>query len=983
MWSMRKRRLILTLPLLAAILLWAPAVGAMPDAQATLEISEIRIDQPGSDVDEYFELSGPPGSLDGLTYLVIGDSSAGSGVIEAVVDLSAHAIPGSGYFVAAESSFSLGTANLTTSLNFENNDNVTHMLVRDFSGANGDDLDGDDDGTLDVTPWAEIVDWVSLVETPGSGDHYYSPKTVGPDGSFVPAHVFRCPGSWEIGDFDPSGGQDTPGAANPCGGPPEPAPTPSVPLVSIQDIQTTSDPGGDSPFVGQVVTTRGVVTAFFYAGGDRLTFIQDGEGPWSGLMLFRPNGFVDLGDLVEVTGEVSEFFGLTEIAFGDVTVLSSGNPLPAPKVLPTGSMAQEQWESVLVRVEDVVVINDDLGFGEWLVDDGSGGARVDDLGNCSYAPASGDTLAYVQGPLHFSFGNFKIEPRDDGDILPSVTIMQIQGDGQFSPFEGQIVQTSGVVTAITASGRDFWIQDPNGDGDPDTSDGIFVDDRDRLPDPKPQVGDLVVVTGQVEELQFGAALPLTRIDDPHKYEFEILSTENPLPPVIPITDLPDESIPDAIGFWEPLEGMLVSVENGFVVGPTSRFGEFAMITETDAEPGSGYYPQTKQILIRSTGPNAVDYNPERVLVDDSTLEDPIVVKPGDRVRSLTGVVDYTFGNYKLQPVEYDVKTHKLAKVPVSDRSGPKGDLVITTFNVENLFDLVDNPDKDDQGSTPSPEELEVQLTKLALAIEIELELPEIIVVQEVENQEIAQVLADRVNAAAGTNYQAVSFETSDGRGIEPGFLWDADRVTLVDAYQLTDAIMPGVAAAFGPSSPSPGREPIVGVFEVDGREIIIVGNHFKSKGGDEPLFGVNWPPDRITEAQRKAQARVVREFVNAILDADPDAWVLVAGDLNDFPFAEPGEGADHPLAILEGGPGEVPLANLVWEEKAAERFTYIFDGNSQVLDHMLASPAMREVLRGVDILHFNASYPDGLGEDPSTALRASDHDPLEARFRLK
>ena len=370
-------------------------------------------------------------------------------------------------------------------------------------------------------------------------------------------------------------------------------------------------------------------------------------------------------------------------------------------------------------------------------------------------------------------------------------------------------------------------------------------------------------------------------------------------------------------------------------------------------------------------------------MDDSTLEDPIVVKPGDRVRSLTGVVDYTFGNYKLQPVEYDVKTHKLAKVPVSDRSGPKGDLVITTFNVENLFDLVDNPDKDDQGSTPSPEELEVQLTKLALAIEIELELPEIIVVQEVENQEIAQVLADRVNAAAGTNYQAVSFETSDGRGIEPGFLWDADRVTLVDAYQLTDAIVPGVAAAFGPSSPSPGREPIVGVFEVDGHEIIIVGNHFKSKGGDEPLFGVNWPPDRITEAQRKAQARVVREFVNAILDADPDAWVLVAGDLNDFPFAEPGEGADHPLAILEGGPGEVPLANLVWEEKAAERFTYIFDGNSQVLDHMLASPAMREALRGVDVLHFNASYPDGLGEDPSTALRASDHDPLEARFRLK
>jgi len=79
----------------------------------------------------------------------------------------------------------------------------------------------------------------------------------------------------------------------------------------------------------------------------------------------------------------------------------------------------------------------------------------------------------------------------------------------------------------------------------------------------------------------------------------------------------------------------------------------------------------------------------------------------------------------------------------------------------------------------------------------------------------------------------------------------------------------------------------------------------------------------------------------------------------------------------------VPLTNLVWEEKAAERFTYIFDGNSQVLDHMLASPAVKEALRAVDILHFNAGYPDGLGGDPGTALRASDHDPLEARFRLK
>lgn len=260
---------------------------------------------------------------------------------------------------------------------------------------------------------------------------------------------------------------------------------------------------------------------------------------------------------------------------------------------------------------------------------------------------------------------------------------------------------------------------------------------------------------------------------------------------------------------------------------------------------------------------------------------------------------------------------------------------------------------------------------------MELELPEIIVAQEVENTAILQELGDRVNAATGTNYRAVSFETSDVRGIEVGFLWDDDRVDLLDAYHMSG---PEVEAAFGPSSPSPGREPLVGVFEIEGREITIVGNHFKSKGGDDPLYGATWPPLRITEAQRKMQARVVRDFVSAILDTDPDALVMVAGDLNDFQFGEPGEGDDHPVAILEGGAGEVPLTNLLNLEKEAERFTYVYDGNSQVLDHMLVSPALYELFAAVDILHFNASYPDGLGEDASTPLRASDHDPLEGRF---
>ena len=585
----------------------------------------------------------------------------------------------------------------------------------------------------------------------------------------------------------------------------------------------------------------------------------------------------------------------------------------------------------------------------------------------------------------WAIASFALGPANtptSGDAPPPppptpATIMEIQGNGQISPLAGERVETTGVVTLFTANGASLWLQDPDGDGDPDTSDGIFVSGGGfPMTGTRPEVGDRIRIVGTAEEQQFGQALPLTRLRTVE--EIEVLSTGNPPPDAAPLEDLPDIAIPDGISFWEPLEGMLAAVSEARVVAPTNAFGEFVVLSEADAVPGSGYFPQTKQVLVGDLGAGAVDYNPERIMIDDTSLASPIVVMPGDKVLSLMGAVDFTFGNYKLQPAPgSELETHAPPTPPASTRSGPNGDTAITTFNVENLFDLVDDPVKDDAGSTPTPAELETKLTKLAAAIEVELRLPEIVVVQEIENTAILQQLGDRVNAAAGTGYVATSFETSDVRGIEPGFLWDADRVDLADAFQLAG---PEVEAAFGPSSPSPGREPLVGVFDVEGHEVTIMANHFKSKSEDDPLFGVNQPPTRITEVQRKLQAQVVRDFIDEVLAADPQAEVMVAGDLNDFAYGEPGEGADHPLAILEGGPGQPPLTNLIDLEKDAERFTFVFDGNSQVLDHMLVSPALLGLVRAADVLHFNASFPAVLADDAATPFRSADHDPLEGRF---
>ncbi len=204
---------------------------------------------------------------------------------------------------------------------------------------------------------------------------------------------------------------------------------------------------------------------------------------------------MDIGDYVRVTGTVSESYGLTEITDPSVTVLGTAE-VPDPVVLPTGNVSQEKWESVLVRIENVIVTNPDLGYGEWEVDDGSGPVRVDDL-MYHYTPSEGQMFDYITGVLYYSYGNFKIEPRDENDILPVVPIQEIQGNttdgGDASAYEGQVVSTVGVVTFVTSSG--FAIQ--NGTGGPWS--GIWVYTGSQSGGVDVSVGDYVLVRAKVNE----------------------------------------------------------------------------------------------------------------------------------------------------------------------------------------------------------------------------------------------------------------------------------------------------------------------------------------------------------------------------------------------------------------------------------------------------------------------------------------------------
>jgi predicted extracellular nuclease len=595
-------------------------------------------------------------------------------------------------------------------------------------------------------------------------------------------------------------------------------------------------------------------------------------------------------------------------------------------------------------------------------------------------------------------------------VGPPTPIYEIQGDGDTSPFAATQQTTTGVVTVILGNG--FFIQDPTGDGNPDTSDGIFVFGTSLARTVAP--GDLVRVTGTVTEFR-----PSTR---PRDLTFTELTTPVTLTKIgtatVPgpalISNRPDEVIdPDGIDTYEVLEGMLVAVDSPRVSGPTTDFGEFVVAASGDhANMTAG-----GNFLVNPLTGGAVDYNPERIMVDDEArvpggsgsgtrINNPqAAVTVGDTASGpIIGALDYQFSNYRVQA------NHRVADVlPGSPPTSPIADLReahpwegrISSFNVENLFDCVDAPDKADDHPTCNAAALaalETQLRKLAMGFEQELKSPEIVIIEETENTEV--LTGDAAGFVPGTtlqpllkrvpgNWDAVSFDASDERGIEVAFAFNADRVTLHDAFLATD-VLPDGGLFSGSPTIRPGREPLVGSFTLDDIDVIIVGNHLKSKGGpqfgvdpveagDDPLYGAFQPPTRWTEIQlRHQQADYVRDLVDLLLAENPGANLLVGGDLNDFAFPEPGEGQDT-VARITTSPTD-PLTNIIPLVSADRRYTFIFEGNSQVLDHMLLNQGLHALLRHQDIAHFNTDYPSAFGSNPAVTLRSSDHDPLVGFF---
>jgi hypothetical protein len=515
-------------------------------------------------------------------------------------------------------------------------------------------------------------------------------------------------------------------------------------------------------------------------------------------------------------------------------------------------------------------------------------------------------------------------------IGATVPIWAIQGDGFASPYVLDEVTTSGVVTGIFPSLGGFWIQSPDSDANSMTSEGLFVNIGER--DADLSIGDFVEVTGDVREISQQTMLEIFSLED-----INVNSHDEPLPDPIELSPPIDDQASRI--YYESLEGMLVEVRKPAVaVSPTSRYGEYSVVLLEHAIERIWRGESSGHIIMVDDGTADVHY-------DSSTL--PYAIQTGDQVSNLYGPLAYTYGHYKIEPLDSPSITKSsitLAELPPLAAD----EFSIMTWNVENLFDILDPHPTDPP--LPRRAEYELSLTKVANTI-IAAGVPTIVGLQEVEHLGILEDLAD--HALLQTyEYMPVLVEGTDSRGIDVGYLVRGDRADILDVQQYI--------APEGLTS----RPPLLIQVQLNSSqgsfELFLINNHFTSMSG-----GV-----LATEPRRSAQAAWNVTVLEEVLGISSDANVAILGDLNSFYDSKPLDilreaGLEHVFDILE----------------PAERYTYIFEGASQSLDHILVTPSVMELIESVDILHINADFPPADPDDPSP-IHKSDHDPVIARFRF-
>ena len=604
-----------------------------------------------------------------------------------------------------------------------------------------------------------------------------------------------------------------------------------------------------------------------------------------------------------------------------------------------------------------------------------------------------------------------------------LAISAIQGDGVASPYERQQVKTSGVVTARRRDG--FFLQTPDGkdDKDPKTSEGIYVFTKD-APSADAAIGSLISITGQVQEFRpraaNGATLPITEISmfaDRDKIQVLEKSVSLPKPVEITAADFKENSITEL----EKYEGMRVIVPQLFVVAPTGgrtnnventseSNGTFFGVVKGMEKPfrGAGYDIFEYIFLSKSEkesfqkehpGIKLFDGNPERLRIESLGLDGgtPLDVAAGTTLKDLSGVMHYSYNTWTIltdpnaRPSVAGYESTVVKLPAATDRQ-----FAVAGMNLENFFDDVDDPGiKEDIVKT---EALKARMNKISLTIRERMQMPDVIGVVEAENLAVLKRLAEKINSdavAAGKpdpKYAAFLEDGNDGRGIDNGFLVKTSRIKVVEVKQygkdekfaspgssneiyLNDR--PPLMLRASMADPKTG-EPFA---------FTVIVNHLKS------FLGYNDPKRQdAVRLKKRLQAEFLAKLVETRQKADPNERIILLGDFNAYQFSD---GIVDVVGTIKGTPAakdavlnpsddlvNPDLVNLVDLITEKQRYSYNYDGNGQVLDHMIVTANLVPYVGGFGYARVNADFPESYRSDAARPERYSDHDAAIGYFSI-
>ncbi|MEZ4733553.1 MAG: endonuclease/exonuclease/phosphatase family protein [Caldilineaceae bacterium] len=546
----------------------------------------------------------------------------------------------------------------------------------------------------------------------------------------------------------------------------------------------------------------------------------------------------------------------------------------------------------------------------------------------------------------------------------AVPIYQIQGKTSVSPYYKAWIDTYGVVTGVLQDG--FYLQDPVGDSDPTTSDGIFVYTRSV---PTVQRGQCISITRAYVD-EFYEKTELSRFKS--LLQDNRCSTTSLTPIAIPLARM--GSVPTTL--FEAYEGMLVELHDlaGLVQGPTKLFAngdaEVALLPER-LRP---YLPGGRVFQADPPAMNALIYLTNELGVQLPNLAWGATVQVGTPTAAGTitrAILDYNFGKYQLHLLpETPIASQPATRTPERGSAATPDDFTICNFNLLGLG----------RGSAQYPDahSYDQQLAKRAQTIAESLQGCTIIGLQETGTPADAETLAAFLRTTYNLNYQATVLAGPGTQSSEfpltNGLLTRTDRVEVRQAALAQACSRQNYAVPVVPGDCPLGayalfdRPPLVVDLLVRGDwqsafPLTVIVNHWKSKAGDE----------KVNAVRRLAQARHVATLVQQQIDHDRDAQVVVLGDLNDY-YESP------PIETLKTAVTP-PLHHLYDYLLPSDRYTYIFNGGSQVLDHVLVTPNLTPLVAAVDVVHINADYPSSDQAQLQAVQRSSDHDPVQVRLR--